>query len=101
MDSTEIRDLQDIYQGIEILARQRNEALERLRQAGEEINDLRRQLEATREQLHKTSLDAEYLKVSHKLAQNPQALAEARAMVRGMIGRVDKAIALLKEDARI
>ena len=86
---------------IETLASQRDEALAELKKAREEITDLKRRLSEVSEELHSKNLDVEFLTLSHKLAQTPGALAEARTTVRRMIAKVDKAIALLKEDARI
>lgn len=86
---------------IETLASQRDEALAELKKAREEITDLKRRLSEVSEELHSKNLDVEFLTLSHKLAQTPGALAEARTTVRKMIAKVDKAIALLKEDARI
>lgn len=83
------------------LAAQRDEALKRLRKAEEETADLRRELAAMREELHRKELDVEYLSLSHKLADTPQALAEARKTVRRMLAGVERALALLKEDARL
>ena len=86
---------------IETLASQRDEALAELKKAREEITDLKRRLSEVSEELHSKNLDVEFLTLSHKLAQTPGALAEARTTVRRMLAKVDKAIALLKEDARI
>lgn len=101
LDSTATDGLQALARNIETLANQRDEALAALRKAREENADLRYEMGLMREELQRKTLDAEYLSLSHKLAEGPQALAEARATVRGLIARIDKAIALLKEDARI
>lgn len=101
LDSILARELQALARGAETLAAQRDEAAAGLKAAREEIEDLRRQLARTQEELHKTALDVEFLTLSHKLASTPQALADARTTVRGMLSKVEKAIALLKEDARI
>ena len=85
----------------EKLATQRDEANARLAEAQEEIADLKGALARAEEDLRGKELDIEFLSLSHKLAQGPQALAEARVTIRRLISRVDKAIALLKEDARI
>lgn len=94
-------ELQDLSRYIGILAAQRDEAREQLKTAREEIADLNYQLAALREELHRKSLDVEFLSLSHKLADSPQAVADARSTVKRMLTRVDKAIALIKEDARI
>lgn len=86
---------------IKTLGAQRDDALSLLKEAMKENDRLHRELEATRGKLEESRVEAEYLSLSHKLADNPQALAQARASVRKMISRVDKAISLLEEDARI
>lgn len=101
LDSTAKEELRRLSQGIERLAVQRDEARAALRAAREEIADLRRETAALKESLRQRELDVEYLTVSRRLADNPQSLADARKTVRGMLAKVEKAIALLKEDARI
>lgn len=101
MDSSVANTLRELTQSIERLAGQRDEVRLRLRQAREEIADLRARLAAAQEEIHGRNLDVEFLSLSHKLADNPQALADARATVRGMLAKVEKALALLKDDARI
>lgn len=93
--------LRELSKNIEILAAQRDEAKTALEKALEEVADLKRELEQTRNELHQKTLDVEFLSVSHKLADSPQTLADARATVRRMLSRVDKAISLLRDDARI
>lgn len=94
-------ELRNLTRKMEILAAQRDDVIGKLRNAEEEISDLRRELEETRTKLHESRLDVEYLTVSHRLADNPGALAEARNTVRKMMAEVDEAIALLKSDAQI
>lgn len=101
METSVTLELQEITRKIEALAVQRDDAEKALRLAREEISDLQLELELTREELHKKTLDVEFLTVSHKLADTPGALADARASVKRMLGRVDKALALLRDDARI
>lgn len=101
MDSSFSKELLAMAENIGALATQRDEAESSLRQVQEELADLKRELETAREEIHKKDLDIEFLTLSHKLADNPGALAEARATVRRLISRIDKAIALLNEDARL
>ena len=99
MESSLTRELQELSAMVSTLAAQRDEALGKLDKALEEVADLQRQLEADRKEAHRKDLDIEFLTVSHKLADSPEALARARATVKGMLARVEKAIALLKGDA--
>lgn len=101
LESPLAKQLVALSQRIEALASQRDDALRRLKEAEEEIADLRRQLAQSSEEVHRQGLDIEFLTLSRKLADNPQALADARETVRGMLAKVEKAISLLKEDARI
>lgn len=101
METSVSRELQSLSAKIGKLASQRDGALGELRRAREEITDLKRELEETRERLRKSELDVEFLTLSHRLADTPEALAEARKTVKKILARVEKAISLLKEDARI
>lgn len=93
--------LASLQQKISILAAQRDDALQRLEDALKSNDKLREQLENSQRLLQQRNMDAEFLSVSHKLADNPQALADARATIRKMILRVEKAIRLLEEDAAL
>lgn len=101
METSLSKELQDLSRKIGILAAQRDEAQGELKRAREEISDLQRRLAEKEAELHKSNLDVEFLTLSHKLADSPQKLAEARATVRRMLAGVEKAISLLKEDAGI
>ena len=85
----------------EKIAGQRDEALGRARELEEENQQLKRELEETRRQLEQSRLDIEYLRLSHKLAYSPQSLADSRAIIKKLIGRVDKALRLIADDAQI
>ena len=101
MESSISKELLTMARNIRVLAAQRDEAERNLKQALEEIADLKKELESAKEEIHKKDLDIEFLSLSHKLADNPTALAEARTTVKRLIARVDNAITLLNDDARI
>lgn len=42
-------------------------------------------------------VDAEYLSVSHRLADSPDTIVEARRMIAGLIRNIDRCIEMLKE----
>ena len=94
-------EMHELARKIGILAAQRDNAVKELKRTQEALADLERELAQTREELHKKTLDVEFLTVSHKLADTPQALADTRNVIRKMIVKIDKAMAMLKEDARI
>lgn len=101
MESSVSKELQAMARKITVLAAQRDEAEARLVKALEEAADLRRELAVALGEIQRQKLDIEFLTLSHKLADSPQALADARATVKRLIAEVDKAISLLNEDARI
>lgn len=59
--------------------------------------DLLMQLRQTRQELDRAKSDAQFLRVSHRLASSPDSLVEARRLIAGLIRNIDKAIAELKE----
>lgn len=71
--------------------KQRNRELE------EENADLRRKEAEALEVRDKALLDVEYLSVSHKLADNPDTLADTRRIIAGLIKNIDRCIDMLKE----
>lgn len=87
-----------VMQKIEQLADSRDDALKRCDALEKEIAALRLDLQNCRKDLHQARLDAQFLSLSHKLADSPQALAEARHIIGGLIRKVDAAIALVKND---
>lgn len=71
--------------------RKRNRELE------EENADLRRKEAEALEIRDKALLDAEYLSVSYRLAENPDTLVETRRIIAGLIRNIDRCIEMLKE----
>lgn len=70
---------------------------ERIRELEEENADLRRKETEAYIERDKALLDVEYLSVSHKLADNPDTLADTRRIIAGLIKNIDRCIAMLKE----
>lgn len=87
-----------VQQKIERLADSRDKALSRCDNLEKEIVALKADLKSCREELQQARLDAQYLALSHKLADSPQALADARHIIGSLIRKVDAAIALIKND---
>ena len=83
------------------LVAQRDDALAKLEEMTAANLRLQEKLEKTNKELQQSRIETEFLTVSHKLADNPDSLARARTDVRRMLARVEKAIALLEDDARI
>ena len=71
---------------------------ERCRELETENEDLRRQLQQTEKERDNARLDAQYLTVSHRLADDPDTIVETRRRLSSLIRRVDKAIRLATDD---
>lgn len=70
---------------------------QRNRELEEENADLRRKEAEALKVRDKALLDVEYLSVSHKLADNPDTLADTRRVIAGLIKNIDRCIDMLKE----
>lgn len=90
--------LADIREKIRELAAQRDEAREHIKKLESRISDLETDLDETRDELHRARLDVEYLTVSHRLADTPDALVTARKTIAALIRKVDSAINLLRNE---
>lgn len=101
MESSISIELQEISRRIEVLTAQRDEARASLEQAQDVITGLKSLVAELQTELKKKELDVEFLTVSHKLADTPQSLADARSTLKKLIARVDRAIGMLREDAGI
>ena len=76
----------------------RNESLRRRNAELESLNaDLLRQADEARQESHRSRLDAEYLAVSHKLADNPDNLIVTRRRIARLIRNIDRCLEMLKE----
>lgn len=59
--------------------------------------ELRRRAAAADEARRRTELDVEYLRVSHRLADSPDSIIEARRMIAKLIRNIDRCLEMLKE----
>lgn len=98
MPNDRVASLAAIQQKIQQLVDSRDNALSRCNDLEKEIAALKKDLQSCRDELKQAQLDAQYLSLSHKLADSPQALADARHIIGGLIRKVDAAIALIKND---
>lgn len=98
MQESDVETISQIRQKIEQLAAQRDAYRKDNEQLMTEITTLRADLEKCQEELKHSRIEAEYLSLSHKLADSPEALANARKIISGLIRRVDAAISLIKKD---
>ena len=76
----------------------RDAAAARIAALEKRIADLQADLDNTRKELHQAHLDVEFLTLSHRLADSPDALAAARKTIASLIRKVDVAISMLKND---
>lgn len=78
-----------------------NESVEALRARNrmlEEENEvLRRTIEDTSRERDKAKLESDFLTVSHKLAQDPDSIIDARRLISRLIRNIDRCIEMLKE----
>ena len=77
------------------------EEISTLRSRNSELEAANAELrEKTREAIDdrdKALLDAQYLSVSHRLADSPDTIIETRRIIAGLIRNIDQCIAMLKE----
>lgn len=90
--------LAEIRSKIERLAAQRDNANARIARLEQEISDLKADLNETRKELQRSRTDAEFLSLSHRLADTPEALVTSRRIIASLIRKVDAAINMLKND---
>ncbi len=90
--------LAEIHSRISGIAAKRDAAEARIRSLETELADTKAELADTKAELHKARLDAEYLTLSHRLADSPEALLTARHLLASLIRKVDSAINLVKND---
>lgn len=89
--------LQQLDERIKGLNKQNADLRQRNAELTEENENLKRQAKDAREERDKAMLDAQYLAVSHKLADNPDTLATARRQISQMIRNIDRCLNMLKE----
>ncbi|MDE6271890.1 MAG: hypothetical protein K2M31_02655 [Muribaculaceae bacterium] len=87
-----------IQQKIARLAEKRDEAQAKCYALEARIEALEADLAERDSQLQQANLEIEFLTLSHRLADSPQALANARKTISRIIRKVDAAIALIKSD---
>lgn len=89
--------LRQLDDRIKVLTAQNAELNRRHAQISEENENLKRQAREALEARDKALLDAQYLAVSHKLADNPDTLITARRQISQMIRNIDRCLEMLKE----
>jgi uncharacterized coiled-coil protein SlyX len=89
--------LSTVLQQVDELIQINSEVRSKLAEKEKEIDGLNYELAKTRKELETAYKDIDYLKVSYKLASNPNDLIESRRYISRIIRNIDKCISELKE----
>ena len=93
--------LPDILDTLRLQIEARRKEYSRLKESNrlleEENADLRRLAAEAQKEREKAMLDAEFLAVSHKLADSPDTLVSARRHLARLIRNIDRCLEMLKE----
>ncbi len=91
----------DLKRVIARLASERDKAFDERARLKEENERLRLQLEERGRELSAARMEVDFLTVSHRLADSPENLISARRRLQRLIAKIDRCVALLKDDADI
>ncbi|MDE6718229.1 MAG: hypothetical protein K2J70_08580 [Muribaculaceae bacterium] len=97
MASTLLTVLESLQVKIDALNESVSSLRVRNRMLEEENESLRRTIEETRMERDRAKTDSEFLAVSHRLAQNPDTIIDARRLIGQLIRNIDRCIEMLKE----
>ena len=89
--------LESLRVQIEVRREQYERLSERTRQLEEENAELRRLAAEAQQERDRARLDADYLAVSHKLADSPDTLVSTRRHLAKLIRNIDRCLEMLKE----
>ncbi len=70
----------------------------RIAELEEENESLRKELQESRKELEAARTDAEFLTMSHRLADSPDSIISARRRIARLIRTIDSCISMLKEE---
>ncbi len=70
---------------------------QRLKDADAEVTTLKQQVDVLRSQINSLEQDNRFLRISYRLAADPDTIIESRRLISGLIRNIDKAIVDLKE----
>lgn len=97
MDENLLSDLDMLESRLEGLAKQLRSLEERNRELEIRNAELLRDAQEARAERDRALRDAEYLAVSHKLADSPDVLVDTRRHIAQMIRNIDRCLVMLKE----
>lgn len=95
------RIINDLRQKAMLLAKQRDEATAETERLTQENAALKEQLAECQRELQATSMEVDFLTISHRLADSPENIISARRRLQRLIAKIDRCVSLLKEDAEI
>lgn len=89
--------LESMREKIDALNESVNDLRTRNRMLEEENEVLRRTIEDTSRERDKAQLESDFLAVSHRLAEDPDTIIDARRLISRLIRNIDRCIEMLKE----
>lgn len=92
-----LSELEKLERGLLAAGERMRELEARIRELEKENAGLRRQTQEAEALRDRALLDCEYLEVSHRLADNPESLVEARRHISGLIRNIDRCLEMLRE----
>lgn len=90
--------LDDILRKINSLEEDRKNLRQRCESLEQRNSELQRQISSLEKECDHARNDARFLTMSHRLADSPDSIVEARRFISSLIRRVDRAIALATDD---
>lgn len=97
--------LPEVIDGLIEKVRSLNDHIKRIERENAELRDklqeLEEELAEERESTARARLDADYLTVSHRLADSPDTLIATRRRISALIRTIDRCISMLKDDPEI
>lgn len=91
----------ELREKITRLAAQRDDAVRKSESLEQQLLSLTRQLDECNRSLELARMEVDFLTVSHRLADSPENLVSARRRLQRLIAKIDRCVALLREDADI
>lgn len=93
--------IRELREKVSELAAERDSAVAESERLAEEVVRLRQQLADSSRDLDLARQEVDFLTVSHRLADSPENLVSARRRLQRLIAKIDRCVALLREDADI
>ncbi|MCM1489734.1 MAG: hypothetical protein NC095_02750 [Muribaculum sp.] len=92
--------IHDLRRKMETLAKQRDAARKECADLAQRVDSLSQQLEDCQKKLKKFRMEVDFLTVAQRI-DSPDNLISARRRLQRLIAKIDRCVALLKDDADI